>query len=146
MRFITEFEIKEEDDKDKGFRRVLLFNKTSNGQIEMGRMLAAQFGWENPVNGNPLHHRLEIEAFPMDKWVEFKRSIATLIMNNCDELSEDVIKLLNKLESFGKPSGDAIINLSDQIEYRGSNSHCKACEDEAAGIKHIKAQKHTCKK
>lgn len=33
-----------------------------------------------------------------------------------------------------------------EMEYRGPNSHCKACEDEAAGIKHITAQKHTCRK
>lgn len=44
------------------------------------------------------------------------------------------------------PSGDTITNLSDQMEYRGPSSHCKACEDEAAGIKHIQAQKHTCRK
>lgn len=32
-----------------------------------------------------------------------------------------------------------------QMEYRGPNSHCKACEDEAAGIK-TSGGKHTCRK
>jgi hypothetical protein len=38
-----------------------------------------------------------------------------------------------------------IPNLGN-IEYRGPSSHCKACEDEAAGIKHIQAPIHTCRK
>lgn len=33
-----------------------------------------------------------------------------------------------------------------QPKYYGPNSHCKACEDEAKGVKHIQAQKHTCRK
>lgn len=33
-----------------------------------------------------------------------------------------------------------------QPEYRGPAHHCKACENEAKGIKHIKAEKHTCRK
>jgi hypothetical protein len=32
------------------------------------------------------------------------------------------------------------------MEYRGPSSHCKACEDEKAGIKHIQAPMHTCRK
>lgn len=32
------------------------------------------------------------------------------------------------------------------MEYRGPNAHCKACEDEKKGIKHIQAQRHTCRK
>lgn len=34
--------------------------------------------------------------------------------------------------------------INPALNYKGPNSHCKACEDEAAGIKHIRAQKHTC--
>jgi len=34
----------------------------------------------------------------------------------------------------------------DKLDYRGPNSNCKACEDEAHGIRHIRAQIHTCKK
>jgi uncharacterized phage protein (TIGR01671 family) len=32
------------------------------------------------------------------------------------------------------------------MEYRGPSSHCKACEDESNGVKHLQAQKHTCRK
>lgn len=32
------------------------------------------------------------------------------------------------------------------MNYRGSSTNCKACEDEKAGIKHIKAPVHTCGK
>ena len=39
----------------------------------------------------------------------------------------------------------AMQKLEEPI-YRGPSSHCKACEDEAAGVKHIQAAKHTCRK
>jgi hypothetical protein len=35
--------------------------------------------------------------------------------------------------------------INPGINYRGPNSHCKACEDEAAGIKNIRASVHTCR-
>jgi hypothetical protein len=36
--------------------------------------------------------------------------------------------------------------INPELTYRGSSTHCIACEDEAAGIKHIRAPKHTCRK
>lgn len=36
-------------------------------------------------------------------------------------------------------------DLTD-IEYRGPTFHCKACEDERNGVKHLIAQKHICRK
>ena len=44
MRFITEFELSEKDNNDKGYRKVVLFNQKANRQIEMGEMLAGQHG------------------------------------------------------------------------------------------------------
>lgn len=37
------------------------------------------------------------------------------------------------------------IETFPELQYRGPSSHCKACEDEAAGIKGP-AAKHTCRK
>jgi len=49
------------------------------------------------------------------------------------------------LQWYQKQGKKADIQIGE-IEYRGPNSHCKACEDEANGIKHIRAPKHTCRK
>lgn len=147
MRFITEFELKEFD----RVKLAYIVNEQKGRRIsDIGKSIGKAFGFENPVNGNDLYYKLEIEAFPMDKWIEFKKKLFAEIITcyNIDEpvRGEDVLKLIKELESFGKPSGDAIANLPDQMEYRGANSHCRACEDEKAGIKNITAQRHTCKR
>lgn len=41
---------------------------------------------------------------------------------------------------------EGIQSGSPDLEYFGPNSHCKACEDEKNGIKHIQAARHTCRK
>lgn len=108
MRFITEFEIRAEDNKDVGYRKMLLFNQKANRQIEMGQMIANSFGWENPVNNNLLHHRLEIEAFPMDKWIEFKQKLGYHINESGGVISANyILNIIKELESFGKPAGVA---------------------------------------
>jgi hypothetical protein len=46
------------------------------------------------------------QLFPMDKWIEFKQKL----LNNLNYGSierNDVILLIEELESFGKPAGDA---------------------------------------
>lgn len=107
MRFISEFDLKPPYTLDRPEAHMLSM------EADMGRMIGASFGWKHVgftnLNKDYAGERwtLEIEAFPIDKWVEFKRNIATLIMSNCDELSGDVIKLLNELESFGNPAGAA---------------------------------------
>jgi hypothetical protein len=111
MRFITEFEIRKEDENHDGWREHLLLHQRYFRQIEMGEMLAQSFEWKNPVNGNQLHHRLEIEAFPMDKWIEFKDRLMSHL-TNCEEHDElpdiyHVLKMIKELESFGKPTGAA---------------------------------------
>lgn len=151
MRFVTEFELNEYTN-DPGY----LANKKYERGMNLGKLIADSFGWEeiaqttNFLNTTILHKcTLAIEAFPIDKWIEFKNKLMGYL-TECeekDELPETlwVLKTIKELESFGKPSGDTITNLSDHMEYRGSSTHCKACEDEAAGIKHIQAQRHTCK-
>lgn len=125
-------------------------------QNELGKLIADAFGWtESGITSlkpsDAIKFSLEIEAFPMDKWIEFKGKLRAYLdsVNNSGFGTMNIVmidKLFRELESFGKPSRDAITNLPDQIEYRGPNSHCKACEDEKNGVKHIMAQKHTCKK
>ncbi len=102
MRFITEFKVSESAQSDKRY----IPEKRHLSELKMGNMLAESFGWENPVNHNLDHHRLEIEAFPMDKWVEFKEELLTAIKRKPFIDGEEIEKILQELESFGKPSGD----------------------------------------
>ncbi len=98
MRFITEFDS---------------FNDASNfhynesiANREFGENISNTFGRNNT------NHRLEIEAFPMDKWIEFKNKLMDYL-TECD-ISEEipetlkVLKFIKELESFGKPAGDTI--------------------------------------
>jgi hypothetical protein len=107
MRFIVEFELMGGDLAREDFKAHIVDRHKTSRKIEMGDMIAESFGWQNPVHGNPNHHRLEIEAFPMEKWVEFKKKVAALFVNDSyagDGFSE-INDLLKELESFGKPAG-----------------------------------------
>jgi hypothetical protein len=107
MRFIVEFKLSDKDKEFKDWEKYLIERQKNSRQLDMGNMLAESFGWQNPVLGDPLRHRLEIEAFPMDKWVEFKQKVVTLFVNDSyagDGFSE-IKDLIKELESFGKPAG-----------------------------------------
>lgn len=146
MRFKGEFIVPEGISKEGN--PTYIETRKERAETGIGYLLSKSFGWQSPVNGDKSHHRLEIEAFPMDKWVEFKQKMMNLFKNNdfASNGFDELNKITEELESFGKPSGDAITNVADQMEYRGPSSYCKACEDEKNGVKHIMAQKHTCRK
>lgn len=144
MRFITEFELAEGNINNAH----LSIEARKDSEMKIGFAICSAFGWESSENN--LRHKIAIEAFPMEKWVEFKQKLFSEIAT-CNDVDFPVdgariLSWIKELESFGKPSGDAITNLSGQMEYRGPSSHCKACEDEKNGVKHIMAQKHTCRK
>lgn len=104
MRFITEFKIEDYHAKDN-FASKTISGRQNMLQSDIGDMLADSFGWQNPVNGNDLHYRLEIEAFPMDKWMLFKTKLFhRLLQDNIP--TKYFSHLIEELESFGKPSGD----------------------------------------
>lgn len=105
MRFITEFEMAEGNPRNPD----ISIKARKDSEEDIGRAIANAFGWENPVNGRSLRHKIAIEAFPMDKWVEFKMALFTeLQAHNVDQIK--ILQLIKELESFGKPSGDAITN------------------------------------
>lgn len=148
MRFITEFKASGAELK-YGSNPVIGHRKCC-AEGALGESISQAFPFkelgtieESGLAG--LYSILEIEAFPMDKWVEFKQNV---FEHFCvyPGSTKKMLDFIQELESFGKPSGDAITNLSGQMEYRGPSSHCKACEDEKNGVKHIMAQKHTCRK
>lgn len=110
MRFITEFEITEADRKHDNWLEYLLAKQKHYRQADMGTMVADLFGWQNPVLENDLRYRLEIEAFPMDKWLDFKHRLWNEInLSNIHREPVDnlkILELIKELESFGKSKQD----------------------------------------
>jgi hypothetical protein len=111
MRFVTEFVVPESAESHKE-RKKYIPEKRYVMEAVMGNMIAKSFDWQNPVNHNLDHHRLEIEAFPMKKWVEFKKAL----FSHMDEPAMGqispvyILQLIKNLESFGKPAGEQLTN------------------------------------
>lgn len=114
MRFITEFEL------DYPYKLGTESGCKERAKYDMGAVIHEAFDWKelhSRVKGDFIEKKkwsLEIEAFPMDKWVEFKEKL-TFYLQECedkDQLPETlwVIRMIKQLESFGKSSGDAINN------------------------------------
>lgn len=100
MRFITEFEL------DVPFSNKEADKCKSTMGFHIGGLIANAFDWHSaPFLSMVGPHRnkwaLEIEAFPMDKWVEFKNSLhVELLAHKPDHIR--ILELIKELESFGK--------------------------------------------
>jgi hypothetical protein len=116
MRFITEFELVADENVIAAYKANALWN--------LSLKIRDSFGWKDSgfINTKGLadiRHTLEIEAFPMDKWVEFKQrlfmecgmpepnGVAILEMIKDLEFYSNNTKAIEELESFGKPAGEA---------------------------------------
>ena len=121
MRFITEFKLPEYQLKVESRKNVIIESYAARHKADIGNTIGDAFGWENPVNDNHLHYKLDIEAFPMDKWVEFKHKLASLFRNDdyAGNGFEDIAVLIKELESFGKPAGEANIPTNPPIVQTG---------------------------
>ena len=106
MRFITEFE------RQYPYTLSEIEQDKMRHAEYIGRLFSEQFRWEekgitNADTCSPAKclHKLEIEAFPMDKWVEFKKQILFELQKTF--VNETAIfHLIKELESFGKPAGE----------------------------------------
>lgn len=96
MRFITEF--MQDETAWAATQRQMMYEE------EFGRIIADSFGWQNPVNDNREHYRLEIEAFPMDKWIEFEKRFMDALPQY-DAVSRD--RLMNAFLELQKPTKPA---------------------------------------
>lgn len=112
MRFITEFEIT--PDELKYANNPIKGHRKSCAEERLGEIIAESFGWEEKGRisrhgASGERYTLEIEAFPMDKWIEFKSKLLTEITDsNAD--GRFILKIIKELEFFGKPAGDTITN------------------------------------
>jgi hypothetical protein len=100
MRFITEFELLTpfEIKNYKSLRE--------KGTAEwLGLDIARAFGWQQKGK-TTLHgpvserHSLEIEAFPMDKWIEFRKRLLASLPDHDSTSRIRIENALHDLESF----------------------------------------------
>lgn len=99
MRFISEFESC--DDGANYHYNESIANR------ELGEAIAKAFNWTK--SKNEFNNTLEIEAFPMDKWIEFKNKILDMKLYYPSD-SSLIEQYFKELESFGKPAADTITN------------------------------------
>jgi len=118
MRFITEFALSELQIKHARDQSVEYHKSICDRKI--GTMISESFEWNNrdisrtiQANDNNAHSEikmgetftLEIEAFPMDKWVEFKQKVFSEMLEMGPMFSGvRMLELIKELESFGKPA------------------------------------------
>ena len=102
MRFITEFEC---DGTRFDANPSIIAGRKERGQCEIGRLLAESFGWEERgqttlLKNDPVIHRfsLEIEAFPMDKWIEFKQRLVASLPDYDSGSRARIMNALHDLE------------------------------------------------
>src|SRR6266536_4788358 len=100
MRFITEFECK--GDKMENNPSDIKSRKASR-ECKLGNLIAKSFGWDEKGIAKE-KWTLEIEAFPMDKWIEFKRKL----FMEC---------------GMPEPNGMAILEMIKELEFHGKPEH-----------------------
>lgn len=116
MRFITEFETP----TYKFVAKEYIAACRTRYALDIGNNISDAFGWQQAakttLDGNNSirqHHKLEIEAFPMDKWLDFKDKLNGLLSIHCTSwATSEIYAMIESLESFGKPSGDTVTNIS----------------------------------
>jgi hypothetical protein len=98
MIFITEYDIHMQDAEDVGeFRKEKATNK-------LGEIISGTFGWDiTQYKVTTDRYKLEIEAFPIDKWVEFRDKIIEESRKGRSNRTNNIIQMFQELESFGKP-------------------------------------------
>lgn len=105
MRFITEFEL--DVPYNAKFRDACI----NRHKLDIGHLISENFGWQkkafkNMQGNNANRWSLEIEAFPMDKWIEFKnRLLGHISFCNDEDRPVDeirVLQMIKDLEFYGK--------------------------------------------
>ena len=107
MRFITEFE---QDGSSFDNSPAVLNLRKEHAEDKLGALISEAFEWEEkgstslaPKDPVKHIHKLEIEAFPMDKWVEFKKRFLSALPDHDNTSRIRLENALHDLESFGKP-------------------------------------------
>lgn len=99
MRFITEFESTYGGESQKKYIEKIPYWQ-ERGQADMGNMIAKSFGWKQREVLSEMRHSLEVEAFPMDKWIEFKKRFKDALPDYDSVSRIRLLNALDELESF----------------------------------------------
>lgn len=99
MRFISEFESTYEGLSSRKYIEKIPYWQ-ERGQADMGNLIAESFGWKQREVQSEMRHTLEIEAFPMDKWVEFKRRFMDALPDYDTVSRVRLINAIADLEQF----------------------------------------------
>jgi len=103
MRFITEFESTYDGESQQKYIEKIPYWE-ERGEAELGTMIGKSFGWKQHEVLSEMRHTLEIEAFPMDKWIEFKKRLSDALPDYDVVSRTRIINAMAELESFGNPS------------------------------------------
>src|ERR1044072_6020245 len=107
MRSITEFEFSPNPMEHEAAREYRIGNIKNAQERHLGWVIAKSFGWD--VKGvtaltktDPVKQwfTLEIEAFPMDKWIEFKKRFKDALPDYDSVSRTRLLNALDDLESF----------------------------------------------
>lgn len=96
MRFITEFELKFPYQLS-----VLETYKVKGQMLDIGNQIGDAFDWQNEHDEEKDKYSLEIEAFPMGKWVEFRDKIIEESRKGRSNRTNNIMQMFKELESYG---------------------------------------------
>lgn len=102
MRFITEFELEYSKPIEVEVIRFPDVYKMKR-EFKMGEDIGKSFGWDKKDSEEKVKYKLEIEAFPVDKWIEFKNKLFTELENsNANGIA--ILQMIKDLEFYGTPA------------------------------------------
>lgn len=104
MKFVTDFKVSGEELKYTP--NPVIDHRKSCAEDELGSDISKAFSFkelgtieESGLAG--MYQQLEIEAFPMDKWVEFKKKIIINLPLYDNKSAKGIMTALDELESYG---------------------------------------------
>lgn len=114
MRFGHQFMFQpdqKEDLKPEDFERAVKYKKEW-GAADIGAMINECFGFTERTD-KPLHWQIDIQAFPTDKWQEFKKKLLEWLQtaSNSGLLTFNqimVLKIIRELEEIGREKSEEI--------------------------------------
>jgi len=109
MRFITEFETTYDGYDHPNYAKIVSSYKKKR-EDEIGAKIGEIFGWKEDCQRFRILNTLEIEAFPMDKWMEFKRRLTDALPDYDVTSRTRIMNAMADLESFAGATNPDNIN------------------------------------
>jgi hypothetical protein len=88
MRFIVELESTYAMASHPSYEKMVTLNKQKH-QAKIGDMIADSFGWQDKKFNFCIRHSIEVEAFPMKDYLDFKKNLIDYLIQK--GINPDVI-------------------------------------------------------